>query len=388
MSIMLSQVSGKVEKEYGMELVAGSKGLNNIVRWVHIVEDLEVPDFLHGSELVFTTGIAHVNSDWIIDFVRNLYENNASGVVLNIGPYIRDIPPQVIVFCEENNFPLFKLPWNSRIIDITYQFCRRIINNEKNENSVAEAFKNLIFSLGNERGYLPVLRKAGFYDANNNLMLAIRFSESDKIITNHILSKHKQKLYKIIKSISMTNCVFYHENMLIVVVQANEYDDISRILSGLSDFAVSLKAEANCSIGISTVMRGYNNISELFVQARSAMIVSVIKNSFMMKYENIGIYKLILDQRNNENLQSFYKGVLGKLIEYDAENNTDYCDVLHEYLDSSGSIQQVAQKTGVHRNTINYKIRQIKGILDISINDEDKMNLQLAFIALDVLKYM
>ena len=72
MAISLSQLCENAERSYSMRLIAGSGGVENTVRWVHIVEDSEVPDFLHGNELIFTTGIAHSGNEWLRDFVISL----------------------------------------------------------------------------------------------------------------------------------------------------------------------------------------------------------------------------------------------------------------------------------------------------------------------------
>ena len=63
MAISLSQLCANAEKDHEMKLIAGSAGLENTVRWVHMVEDSEVPGFLHGNELIFTTGIGHVGNE-------------------------------------------------------------------------------------------------------------------------------------------------------------------------------------------------------------------------------------------------------------------------------------------------------------------------------------
>ena len=89
MAITLARICANAEKTYGMKLIAGRAGMDNFVRWVHIVEDSEVPDFMHGNELVFTTGIGHKGSGWLLDFVRQLKGKNAAGVVVNIGPPFR-----------------------------------------------------------------------------------------------------------------------------------------------------------------------------------------------------------------------------------------------------------------------------------------------------------
>ena len=86
MAITLARICANAEKTYGMKLIAGRAGMDNFVRWVHIVEDSEVPDFMHGNELVFTTGIGHKGSGWLLDFVRLPMGKDAAGVVVNIGP--------------------------------------------------------------------------------------------------------------------------------------------------------------------------------------------------------------------------------------------------------------------------------------------------------------
>ena len=55
MALTLSQICVNAEKTYQMKLIAGEDGMDNVVRWVHIIEDVEVSHFIEGQELVFTT---------------------------------------------------------------------------------------------------------------------------------------------------------------------------------------------------------------------------------------------------------------------------------------------------------------------------------------------
>ena len=107
MAITLAKLCANTERTYGMKLLAGKAGLDNFVRWVHIVEDSEVPDFMHGNELVFTTGISHKGNSWLMDFAQHLYDRRVAGFVVNIGPYISSVPREVTEFCEKNALPLF-----------------------------------------------------------------------------------------------------------------------------------------------------------------------------------------------------------------------------------------------------------------------------------------
>ncbi len=139
MAITLKRLCRNAESSYNMILAAGRNGMDSVVRWVHMVEDSGVPGLLHGGELIFTTGIGLSGSDLLLPFVRELKQHDAAGLVINIGPYIDSIPPKVLVYCEEQDFPLFTLPWEIHIIDITYELCRRIIDNEEQEMSLVNA---------------------------------------------------------------------------------------------------------------------------------------------------------------------------------------------------------------------------------------------------------
>lgn len=77
---------------------------------------------------------------------KNLIEKHVSGLVLNIGPYIKAIPAKVISYCNENNFPLMDIPWKTRIVDISRDFCNQIILNERKEETIGDTLKNFIFS--------------------------------------------------------------------------------------------------------------------------------------------------------------------------------------------------------------------------------------------------
>ncbi|WP_243145485.1 helix-turn-helix domain-containing protein, partial [Clostridium neonatale] len=50
------------------------------------------------------------------------------------------------------------------------------------------------------------------------------------------------------------------------------------------------------------------------------------------------------------------------------------------YINNNSSIQAVSEKTFTHRNTINYRIKKIKEILNTDLNNpKDKFNYMLAF---------
>lgn len=381
MSISLMQICKNAESKYNMKLVAGRGGMENMVRWVHMVEDSEVPDFLHGNELVFTTGIGHSGNEWLVPFAISLKEHGAAGLVVNIGPYISAVPPQVIVYCEQNAFPLFTLPWEVKIIDITFDFCRRIIDSDEQEVTLAESFRNLIFSSDNKTGYAEQLNRMGFHDTSDYIIIAIAVSGKDSV-AEQILHGGKSPLIHMLRQTRNPFAIFYQDDKLISVRQNMTHDEMRRMQTALS----RMEFPAEVHIGISESGYGYDKIPQCYKQAITALSVSEIQGERMMSYNDTGVYKLLFNIDNRDVLRDYVSGILGAVIQYDSANGTDYEKTLYNYFMCGGSVQRTADLMRVHRNTVNYKIKAIRELTGMELNDEDRMNILLALHAREVLK--
>jgi hypothetical protein len=57
MALTLRELLSYSKHKNDIKIIAGTLGLNRPCRWIHVVEDDDVPSFLHGYELIFTTGI-------------------------------------------------------------------------------------------------------------------------------------------------------------------------------------------------------------------------------------------------------------------------------------------------------------------------------------------
>ena len=163
MALTLEELCAGTEKEYGMKLIAGKNGTDDMVRWVHYIEGGETPRFLHGYELIFTTGMENQYSTWLLKFAEKLHEYGACGLVINIGPYVGDVPEDVREYCDKVSLPLYTIPWETRIVDITYEMCHHIVTDEKQSRSVAESVIYAINNPHEKRGLRGGAGKRGFF---------------------------------------------------------------------------------------------------------------------------------------------------------------------------------------------------------------------------------
>ncbi len=98
MSQFKLQVKDVLKNEYfqSAEVIAGKDGLLRIVKWAHVIEIVQVDNFLAGDELILTTGISlqHHLEDFIF-FVEMLIKKNCAALCIEYGTYLQTIPEAI-----------------------------------------------------------------------------------------------------------------------------------------------------------------------------------------------------------------------------------------------------------------------------------------------------
>ena len=175
--------------------------------------------------------------------------------------------------------------------------------------------------------------------------------------------------------------MFFQEDRLIVIRQSASVEEIKRLVADISNAEFG----SLLNIGVSDTGESLAAVTVCYKQAVSALKAAQIKGADCIFYRNIGVYKLLFGVENISILSDFTETVLGNVIRYDSMNGTDFEDTLKVYLECSGSVQLTAEKLGVHRNTVNYKMKIIREILNIEMNEEERMNILLALRAREIL---
>ena len=168
-------------KNHDIKLIAGEKGLSKAVKWVHMVENIEIATFLEGGEVTFSTGIGLSNEFELINLIEGIIKSKASGIVINIGPYIKKIGKKCIDYCNETNTPLFVVPWHVHMAEIMRVFCIKITENEKNSLEISTSIQNAIFYHEREDLYLSQLEIHGFKSENKYCIAVFDVNKFDMI---------------------------------------------------------------------------------------------------------------------------------------------------------------------------------------------------------------
>lgn len=385
MSIMVNKLYKNGTFLYQMKLIAGRKGLTNLVQWVHIIEDDSVSSFLHGNELVFTGGILNKKEDWLLEFAKKLYQVGVSAFVVNLGPYTKEIPKDVMKYCDEVNLPLFTIPWETRMVDMTRDFCRRIMENEHVENSMATTIKNILFQSGDIELQVHIMERYG-YQRNSKFCFISICIENEKGQNSEgykdTLARHAEQMAKNIKELFIS---FSYKDCLVLVLV--DYTD-EEIDTFVQDF---IRVEKNTMgwqmhLGISSNQQGIYRQDKNFEKAFAAMEMAMKRKETYSYYDTLDIYKVLYAVSDKSILRGFYNDTIRKLEIYDRENNTALTNLLKTYLENNGSLQLVAEKQYIHRNTVTNQLKKIEKIVGYDpLNLDDKLMLYLGFYIKDII---
>ncbi|WP_394870886.1 PucR family transcriptional regulator [Clostridium butyricum] len=386
MSITLKQLYSESKTKYKLKLLAGENVLDNVVSWFHFMEDESTIDFIRGNELIVTTGLGSKNDEWLDNLIKGLINRHTSGLMVNIGQYISKIPDYTIKFCNDNGFPLFTIPWEVHLVDIMQDYCNCIMNAEQHKSNICSAFFNAIFSPMQKDSYIPCLNQASYDLHGEFIILSLDLDSSIHEKNNEIkLKNFIMRIENTLNSFSFKYSLLTQNNQLNIITN---FSASPNPLNYVDNYVIShLKNYSEIKhMGVSSSINSIENLHKAYTEASNAKYTSIKDDTFIIYYENMGIDKLLLNVNDMKILYDLYKKYLGSIHDYDKIHKTDYENILEIYLKNNCSIQAVSKKTYTHRNTINYRIKKIKEILNNDLdNSEENFNYLLAFHIREIL---
>ena len=368
MAVALEELYREIESSYDVRLVTTSC-FQKIIEWTHIVENPEFIKLLHGNELVFTAGLQYTSEQWLLDFVRKLIEANAGGLVMSLHEG-ESYPESVVSYCNMNQFPLIASGWDTPYLDIMRLFASVLLRNEQIETNLNTAFKNAIAFPENEAAYIPHFERGGFY-RNMEYIVAVLSCNAYQTKEGNL---HLRELARKMQYSTYRNIVIEEEDRLLILMAGQTQEFVNNIFGKLC------KEDSRVYVGIGTKVSRLQDVQESYEHAMSAyQLTKTAIETNLLVYEEMGVYKVLLDLKHPELGEEFVQEVLGKLIEYDEENETDYMDILKAFFENDCSIIHTSQAIYCHKNTLNYKMNRVKEILGYDImSNENRTRIMVA----------
>ena len=120
-------------------ILAGSSGLDRVVRWVHITEDPDIAHLLFGGELLLTIGMGIAQSSVLQErFVNTVADVGIAGLVIELGHGFIELPDSLVEAAQRRGLPLIALHREVAYVEVTESIDRAIISRQQKALARAE----------------------------------------------------------------------------------------------------------------------------------------------------------------------------------------------------------------------------------------------------------
>ena len=388
MAVRFWELYEETKEQFHLKIVGGKAGMDTVVSWVHMLEDETIVSRFHGEELAITTGMKANQSGWMLKLVKEMEKAECAGIIINTGMYLEDIPEEVAEWCELHNFPILKMPWNISMTELIQAYCMRIIDQKQIEKKIGNAFKEVIQGHFSKENLGQVLGER--YDIEGTFQafcIYVKKTLEDELKFNQSVIKLENLfgLWKGNDKINTSYGLIRMEDFLVLILNNKKdksYSTLPELIrQSFSDFV----AEKRFFMGIGPVIKHINNLSSSYKRGRTALKMAIATGKEMIHFEEMGFYKILFSVDDTDILKSFADEMLGDLEIYDKEHDSQYAATLRSYIENDRSLMRVAEETYIHRNTVNYRIQNIKRIIGCELSSmEELFPYQVAFYIRDM----
>ena len=381
-----------------LSLVAGKSGLDRVVRWVHFIDLPDVIPWVQGGELLIITGIGlNGDMDKLKDIVRGSIKKKLAGLIINIGPYIKEVPAEVISLADQADFAIFELPWEVKIIEVTREICSHIVLKHTEERSIKDFLQQLpLFPLADPE---VLIQRAAYYgyDLAKPHQVAIispthltDFLRGQKVKDEKDLVAFKVRFEHIVSDVLNIHGrkvlqMLWVDDVILLMPYENESTKAGENTDILRDIVEKFTAKMP-GLVVTAVLGGkfesLQDARKSYLQAIKVLRFAGLQtaSSPIYAYDQLGIYKLLFEIEPDK-LAMYYQEVIEPLNQYDRKHHMDLANSLFVYFEENCNAAKTAKRLFVHRNTLDYRLKKIEEITSRSLDDPyERLTLQLGVI--------
>ena len=323
----------------GMKLIAGGSGMYRNIRWIYFADctqclsdDFKVSQLIHGGELVIVTNAALTdNDDKMLSMIVEMNQKNIAGLVINVG----QISPMLTEYCNDNELPLFELSYDLHLIDLSQIVCKALVEEESNTNSIDQLLAAIIYSSNINDADIKI--RAGYLGTNisdKNHIVVLKLNKNNKLQDSYEnlqrYIRYEFKNYGLQKMLMLWQI---DTGIMLIPSELFSRDLLSNILTRIIDH-ISSYYGVDAKAGIGSAYEYISELKKSFQEALNSIKIShsESKSQKVFFYDNLGIYSLIAQIKNDKFLDEYVNNHIGKLIQSDVLQEGDLCKTLEAYL--------------------------------------------------------
>ena len=257
-----------------------------------------------GKELAVTTGLGFQTEERLLELVSSLVRHDSSGLIVNTGPYVEEIPEAVRKYCDEHDFPLLSVPWSVYLVDMIKDLSIRVFLQGTADEQISEALIHAIEQPDARNLYANVLLPV--FDTDGTFQVFLITTEGlDKMDTvERRRLGYRVQIY--LKNLTHNAHFFYYNGNFVLVINAVEIELSMEIIRSFMERAKKIMTQ-KLHIGCGSLVTDIMNLHISYQRALAAVSMSQETGNSLVVFDEMGVYRILYSVWDRELLRQILR---------------------------------------------------------------------------------
>ena len=304
---------------FRLRLVAGERGLDRALRWVHSTELPDPAPHLRGHEIVLTVGASLQDPGACAAFAESVKAGRASAIGYGVGDVTAEAPAELREACERLGVPLLEVPAEVPFLGFTEWFAERLADtaDERHERE--------------ETGRLLHMVHQGLASAE-----ALRDRIDDAGLD---------------------------PAALLVIAMDGLEEELPGVLGLDGDTALLITNDAHAwaePAGVGSA----GSLDHLPVSLAESLTAldAARRAGGVVHASDLATFRALLGRLDQDQLAPFIEQIARPLKEYDGAHGTRLTETLRTFLDMGGAVGATSRALFLHPNTLRHRLARIESL--------------------------
>ncbi len=348
----------------GAVVAAGEKGLNNRILWANVMEILDEPGSLQRGELLVTTGYGLNEEAKHNNLIAYLKERGVSGILIQPGYYIHEIPAYIIREADRYGLPVISLPKELTFSHILHVLLSNIgVEATGRRDPDLEVLRERLsaYIAGGEGQGAP-------HESRMRLMLAQPSGTTQT--PPQLVERGIRRLQSCIQS----KCLFLKPEIAgdkaMLVLALRDDTTFWDLVPELSNQLLLLSAEEGLNLYVGSSIAPKEQLSDAFSQAMECCeeLKRIGAKRGICPYQNLPLFRLFEQLQTDGRAVELSVEALSKLFVHDKKHSGNYIHTLRVYFACSCNNAEASQKLFIHRHTLKNRLNKITQIIGMNLD--------------------
>ena len=366
----------------GVELLTGEAGLERMVSWTYMVQTRPYKDHMNpGNFALLVVDYLRYTMDDVFDTMIELNALGISGLALSVVDGKEVIPESLIDKAKELKLPLFYIRWEgATFVDIAQSIGELILETEVDNKRTGDYLYNLLFGYEVNDKYIEKISTQFGLTFDRPYRVGIIVVDRKYGVNleqdEHTYAYYTDCLNREVIHMKKRPMYMRFLNKFVLLFEAtegketeNQIENILKKLDSRAPFTGLI--HSTCILGAAYTRPA--DFGKSYQEAKNLIpkkdMLPNPSNKKVLSASSMGIYQYMFNSGNQQEILNYCNDKLKQLEMYDNANGSFLIDTLLNYYMCGFNVGKTADMMFVHRNSLQYRLKKIEEILEISLDD-------------------